>query len=93
MNLISLLYIFVILNINIMKSVSLKIDQHIFEETEDVLTHLNKSRNKYINEAIHHYNQVQKRNVLKKKLQKESYDVREDSMSVLQEFENIDYVD
>lgn len=76
-----------------MKSVSLKIDQHIFEETEDVLAHLDKSRNKYINEAIHHYNQVQKRKVLKEKLQKESYAVREDSLSVLKEFENIDYVD
>lgn len=76
-----------------MKSVSLKIDQHIFEETEGVLAHVDKSRNKYINEAIHHYNQVQKRKLLKEKLQKESYAVREDSLSVLKEFEDIDYAD
>ena len=76
-----------------MKNVSLKIDDTIFNETEQILSRIKKSRNRYINEALDYYNRFQKRLLLEKKLKYESQMVKEDSMSILNEFENIDYVD
>jgi hypothetical protein len=76
-----------------MKTVSLKIDDSIFSETEKILAGLNKPRNRYINEAIDFYNKVQRKEILEKKLKKESRIVRVDSMSVLKDFEEIDYAD
>lgn len=76
-----------------MKTISLKIDNSIFSETEKILSRLKKPRNRYINEALEYYNGLQKRKMLEKKLEKESYLVRDDSMSVLNDFEDIDYVD
>jgi len=76
-----------------MKTVSLKIDDSIFGETEKILSKIKKPRNRYINEAIEYYNKIQKRKILELKLAKESILVREESMSVLKEFEEIDYVD
>lgn len=77
----------------IMKTVSLKIDDSIFGETEKILSRMNKPRNRYINEAIDHYNKFQKRLILEKRLKKESDLVKKESLSVLKDFENIDYVD
>ena len=82
-----------VLNINIMKTVSLKIDDSIFGETEKILSRIKKPRNRYINEAIDFYNKIQGRMILEKKLKKESDLVKKDSMSVLKEFEEIEYVD
>lgn len=82
-----------IYKLNIMKTVSLKIDNPIFEETEKILSQMKKSRNRYINEAIDYYNRLQRRLILEKRLKKESELVKGDSMSVLKEFEEIDYVD
>ncbi len=76
-----------------MKTVSLKIDDSIFEETEKILSKMKKPRNRYINEAIDYYNKLQRRLIIEKRLKKESELVKEDSMSVLKEFEKIDYVD
>ncbi|HHJ09270.1 MAG TPA: hypothetical protein ENK25_00055 [Bacteroidetes bacterium] len=76
-----------------MKNVSLKIDDSIFRETEKILSHIKKPRNRYINEAIAYYNRIQKRLLLEKKLKKESELVKQDSVAVLSEFEKIDYVD
>ncbi len=76
-----------------MKTVSLKIDEDIFGETEKILSKVKKPRNRYINEAIDFYNRFQKRLIIEEKLKKESELVKENSMSVLNEFENIDYVD
>lgn len=75
-----------------MKNVSLKIDDSIFSETEKILSRIKKPRNRYINEAIDHYNKLQRRLLLEEKLKKESDLVKKDSMSVLKEFEKIDYV-
>lgn len=74
-----------------MKNVSLKIDDSIFGETEKILSKIKKPRNRYINEAIDYYNKLQKRILIEKKLEKESIMVMNDSMSVLKEFEEIDY--
>ena len=76
-----------------MKTVSLKIDDSIFGETEKILSRIKKPRNRYINEAIDYYNRLQKRIILEKKLKKESALVKNDSMSVLKDFEEIDNVD
>lgn len=72
-----------------MKTVSLKIDDSIFGETEKILSGLKMPRNRYINEAIAYYNKAQKRQFLEKRLKTESSLVREDSMKVLKDFENI----
>ena len=74
-----------------MKTVSLKIDEAIFGETEKILSSIRIPRNRYINEALEHYNKVQKRRLLEKKLQVESSLVKNDSMEILKEFEKIDY--
>lgn len=71
-----------------MKTVSLKIDDSIFGETEKILSGIKMPRNRYINEAIAYYNKVQKRQLLEKRLKTESFLVREDSMNVLKDFEN-----
>lgn len=76
-----------------MKTVSLKIDDSIFGETEKILARIKKPRNRYINEAIAFYNKLQRKQMLEKKLNKESGLVKDDSMSVLKEFEAMDYAD
>ena len=76
-----------------MKNVSLKIDDSIFKETEKILSRIKKPRNRYINEALNYYNRLQRRLILEKKLKKESELVKNNSMSVLKDFEEIDYVD
>ncbi|MGB5393825.1 MAG: hypothetical protein WBN16_06225 [Lutimonas sp.] len=76
-----------------MKTVSLKIDDSIFGETEKILARINKPRNRYINEAIDFYNKIQRKQILEKKLKKESSLVKKDSMDVLKNFEEIDYAD
>ena len=76
-----------------MKTVSLKIDESIFVETEKILAKIKKPRNRYINEAIELYNKIQRKQILEEKLKKESELVKEDSMATLKDFEEIDYVD
>jgi predicted transcriptional regulator len=76
-----------------LKTISLKIDDSIFGETEKILSRINKPRNRYINEAIEFYNKIQRKQILEEKLKKESGLVKLDSMSVLKDFEKFDYVD
>jgi len=76
-----------------MKTVSLKIDEAIFGETEKILSKMKKPRNRYINEALDYYNRIQRRLIIENKLKKESDLVKDDSMLVLKDFEDIDYVD
>ena len=74
-----------------MKTVSLKINDSIFGETENILSSINIPRNRYINEAIDYYNKIQKRKILEKKLKNESDLVKKDSLQILNDFERIDY--
>ncbi len=74
-----------------MKTISLKLDDSIFGETEDIVAQLQQPRNRYINEAVDYYNKIQKRKKLEQVLRKESLIVKEDSMSVLSEFEVFEY--
>jgi len=76
-----------------MKNISLKIDDVVFGEIEKILSSINKPRNRYINEAIDYYNKLQRRQLIEKKLKKESELVKSESMNVLKEFEEIDYAD
>jgi hypothetical protein len=76
-----------------MKTVSLKIDDSIFGETEKILSRIRIPRNRYINEAIEYYNKIQRRQILEKKLRIESEKVKKDSMNTLKDFERIEYVD
>jgi metal-responsive CopG/Arc/MetJ family transcriptional regulator len=46
-----------------MKTLSLKLDDNIFNETESVISRLKKSRTRYINEAVDFYNKINKRNL------------------------------
>lgn len=70
-----------------MKTLSLKLDDNIFDETEDLLPKVKKSRNRYINEAVDYYNRINKRTLIAKKLAKESKIVKKESLTVLAEFE------
>ena len=72
------------------KNLSLKLQDKIFEETERVLKKVKQPRNAYINEAIHFYNTLQARRLLKDQLIGESKIVKEDSLAVLNEFERFE---
>jgi hypothetical protein len=72
-----------------MKTLSLKLDNSIFDETEKILTQIKKPRNRYINDALKFYNSVQRKKILTKKLESESLLVKEESMKVLAEFESL----
>jgi predicted transcriptional regulator len=72
-----------------MKTLSLKLDDHIFEETESLTLQMKKARNRYINEALSLYNLFNKRRLLKKQLIKESKATKADSLEILSEFEKL----
>ena len=72
------------------KNLSLKLQDEIFEETEQVLRKVRRPRNSYINEAVHFYNKLVARRLLKDRLIKESKMVATDSMTVLEEFEKFE---
>lgn len=72
-----------------MKNLSLKLEDDIFQETENIISKVNKNRNRYINDAIEFYNRLHKRRLLSEQLSKESKIVAQDSMEVLAEFEKL----
>lgn len=72
-----------------MKTLSLKLEDQIYGETEELISKIKKSRNRYINEAVDYYNRFNKRKILAKRLAKESKLVQDESMAVLAEFERI----
>jgi hypothetical protein len=76
-----------------MKTVSLKIDDSVFVETEKILSKIKIPRNRYINEALEFYNRIKKRQIIEHKLKKESDLVKGESLNALKDFEKIDYAD
>lgn len=72
-----------------MKTLSLKLDDEIFDEAEEMTSKLKLARNRYINEAVSIYNLYNKRRLLKKQLMKESKLTSKDSMDILHEFEKL----
>lgn len=65
-------------------------DDEVFQETEKILSKVDKNRNRYINEAVKFYNELQKRRILHNQLQKESKLVHDESMKILEEFESLE---
>ena len=76
-----------------MKTLSLKLDDTIYHDTEQVLEQIKQSRNRYINEALDYYNRIQKKKLVAKMLLFESKLVQEESMKILSEFDNIEEYD
>ena len=72
-----------------MKTLSLKLDEDIFNDAEIITSKLKMARNRYINDAVKIYNQFNKRRLLKLQLEKESKLTRKESMEILKEFEKI----
>lgn len=52
-----------------MKTLSLKLDDEIFDEAEKITTRLKLARNRYINDAVSLYNLFNKRKLLRNNLQ------------------------
>ena len=69
------------------KVLSLKLKEDIFNETEKIRKYVKVPRNAYINKALEFYNKIYNRNMLQKKLKKESALVSAESLAVLEEFE------
>lgn len=70
-----------------MKSILLKIDDKLFEETEKQVKELKISRNSYIKEALEKYNLLVEKKQTEMQLAKESLLVRAESMRLNKEFE------
>ncbi len=73
-----------------MKTLSLKLDESIFRETEELLEKIQMPRNRYINEALAYYNRVQRKKLLAQLLASESKLVSTESMNLLNEFDQLD---
>ena len=72
------------------KLLSLKLQDDVFRDTEEVLRHLQKPRNAYLNEAVNFYNSLWRRKILKEALAQESAMVAGDSLEVLEVFEQLE---
>lgn len=72
------------------RTLSLKMRDDVFSETEEVIETMHTSRNAYINDALSFYNKFMKRRILKKRLKKESCLVSESSLEALRELELIE---
>ena len=71
-------------------SISLKLQDDIFDETETIRGMLHLARNTYINEAVAFFNKVKKMERLKRQIQSESRLVQKNSLSVLREMEDLE---
>ena len=71
------------------KILSLKMQDDIYEEAEKLTHKMRIPRNAYINQAVSFYNKLLRRAILKKELARESKLVRDNSMEVLEVFEQL----
>jgi len=72
------------------KALSLKLKDEVFQEAETICGTNHRPRNAYFNDAISLYNQLWKRKLLKKRLKEESALIAENSLEVLQVFEQVE---
>ena len=72
-----------------MKTLSLKLDENIFHETEEILKEKKVARNRYINEALEFYNKFQKRKKLAAEFQKATGLTKESSLELIAEFDTL----
>jgi 3-methyladenine DNA glycosylase AlkD len=70
-----------------MKTLSLKLDKDIFEETEQILKDKKVARNRYINQALEFYNKFQKRKEMSAAFAEASSLAKESSSEILAEFD------
>jgi predicted transcriptional regulator len=73
-----------------MKSLSLKLQDDIFQATEKMVETLKKPRNTYLNEAIAYYNKYQRRLWLEKQFAIDIALAGEDSAEMARSLENLD---
>lgn len=71
------------------KVLSLKLQEPIFSQTEHLIGKLHVPRNQYINQALEFYNTFNTRRLRGKQLHKESALVRNDSLAMLDEFDQL----
>ncbi|MHA7129664.1 hypothetical protein [Algoriphagus namhaensis] len=72
-----------------MKTLSLKLDEELFEETEKLIKQKGIARNRYINEALDFYNRFQKRRKIAEAFKNASELVRTSSMQINKEFDQL----
>lgn len=72
------------------KMLSLKLQEEVFHEAEEIVKDSGRSRNAYFNEAINFYNKLCQRKRLKEALVAESAWVAADSLEVLEAFEQME---
>lgn len=72
------------------KTLSLKLNDEVFQEIEEILRKSRRPRNAYINDAIRLYNKLWKRKLMRKALIQESALIAEDSKDVLEAFEELE---
>ncbi len=73
-----------------MKSLSLKLDDKVFDDTEAITKAMKIARNRYINDALELYNKFNQRLLLEKQIKKEVEACRESSMEVMRDWEETD---
>ena len=72
------------------KALSLKLKEDVFKDVERITRKIKIPRNTYINKALEFYNSFNKRKLLKTQLLKESKLVKENSIHVLNELDQIE---
>ncbi len=70
-----------------MKTLSLKLDRDVFEETEAIIKDKKVPRNRYINQALEFYNKYQKRKKLSAEFAEASDLSKESSSVIMAEFD------
>lgn len=72
------------------KALSLKIRDEIFDEVEEIIKKLDTQRNAYINRALEYFNLMNRREFLKDSYIRESKMVSNNSLEILEEFEQFE---
>ena len=85
-----ILNVYTFVKIFTMKSLSLKLDEKVFEETEEVTQELKIARNRYINDALELYNKFNQRLLIEKQIKKEIEEGRLSSLEVMLDWEDTD---
>jgi len=73
-----------------MKSLSLKLDDKVFDDTEEITKELKIARNRYINDALELYNKFNHRLLLEKQIKKEIKACKESSLEIMHDWEDAD---
>ena len=73
-----------------MKSLSLKLDEKVFDDTEEITKELKIARNRYINDALELYNKFNHRLLLEKQIKNEIKACKESSLEIMRDWEDAD---